>query len=105
MGLVLASAVLPGPGAYADEALRFRQAGWTAYKIHPPTRPEEDITVCAAVRDAVGDDYRLMLDATWSYRYDQALRSRRSASTGTRTRSRTMICSAACGCARSSTSR
>jgi L-alanine-DL-glutamate epimerase-like enolase superfamily enzyme len=68
------SAVLPAPRAYADEAVRFKEAGWTAYKIHPPTRPEDDIAVCAAVREAVGDDYRLMLDATWSYRYDQALR-------------------------------
>ena len=68
------SAVLPGPRAYADEAARYKEAGWTAYKIHPPTRPEEDVAVCAAVRKAVGDDYRLMLDSTWSYRYDQALR-------------------------------
>ena len=68
------SAVLPAPAAYADEAARFKEAGWTAYKIHPPTRPEEDALVCAAVRKAVGGDYRLMLDATWSYRYDQALR-------------------------------
>jgi L-alanine-DL-glutamate epimerase-like enolase superfamily enzyme len=68
------SAVLPGPRAYADEAVRFKEAGCTAYKIHPPSRPEEDVAVCAAVRKAVGDDYRLMLDATWSYRYDQALR-------------------------------
>jgi L-alanine-DL-glutamate epimerase-like enolase superfamily enzyme len=68
------SAVLPGPRPYADEAVSFKEAGWTAYKIHPPTRPEDDIAVCRAVRQAVGDDYRLMLDATWSYRYDQALR-------------------------------
>jgi L-alanine-DL-glutamate epimerase-like enolase superfamily enzyme len=68
------SAVLPGPRAYGDEAVRYKEAGWTAYKIHPPTRPEEDVAVCAAVREAVGEDYRLMLDATWSYRYDQALR-------------------------------
>jgi L-alanine-DL-glutamate epimerase-like enolase superfamily enzyme len=68
------SAVLSAPGAYADEATRFREAGWSAYKIHPPTRPDEDIAVCEAVRKALGEDYRLMLDATWSYRYDQALR-------------------------------
>lgn len=68
------SAVLPAPRAYADEATSFKEAGWTAYKIHPPTRPDEDIAVCAAVRKAVGDDHRLMLDSTWSYRYDEALR-------------------------------
>ena len=68
------SAVLGAPEAYAEEAARFQAAGWTAYKIHPPTRPEEDVRVCQAVRRAVGDDFRLMLDSTWSYRYDQALR-------------------------------
>jgi L-alanine-DL-glutamate epimerase-like enolase superfamily enzyme len=66
--------VLGAPEAYAEEAARFKAAGWSAYKIHPPTRPEEDIRVCQAVRRAVGDDFRLMLDSTWSYRYDQALR-------------------------------
>ncbi len=68
------SAVLPSPSAYAEEAARFKAEGWTAYKIHPPTRPEEDIRICQAVRAAVGPEFRLMLDSTWSYRYDQALR-------------------------------
>jgi L-alanine-DL-glutamate epimerase-like enolase superfamily enzyme len=68
------SAVLDGPEAYADEAVRFKEAGWTAYKIHPPGDPDEDIRICRAVRKAVGDDYRLMLDSTWSYDYPQAVR-------------------------------
>ncbi len=68
------SAVLPSPEAYAEEALSFRARGWGAYKIHPPTRWEMDIKVCEAVRRAVGDDYRLMLDSTWSYDYVAALR-------------------------------
>ena len=68
------SKVLSSKEAYAEEAVGFQQAGWTAYKIHPPTRWEEDITVCQAVRSAVGDNYTLMLDSTWSYRYEQALR-------------------------------
>ena len=68
------SAVLGSPEAYAKEAVQFKEQGWTAYKIHPPTRPEDDLRICEAVRKAVGDDYRLMLDCTWSYRYDQALR-------------------------------
>src|SRR3546814_18665355 len=33
-----------------------------------------DLAVCEAVRDAVGDDYKLMLDATWCYQYPEALR-------------------------------
>jgi L-alanine-DL-glutamate epimerase-like enolase superfamily enzyme len=68
------SQVLPAPAAYADQASMFKDAGWTAYKIHPPTDPDLDIRVCEAVRKAVGDEYRLMLNSTWSYRYDQALR-------------------------------
>ena len=68
------SAVLDSPEEYAEEAVRFRDAGWQAYKIHPPGEPEEDIRICEAVRRAVGDDYRIMLDSTWSYDYPAALR-------------------------------
>jgi L-alanine-DL-glutamate epimerase-like enolase superfamily enzyme len=68
------SAVLGDPEAYAEEAARFKREGWRAYKIHPPTDPGTDIRVCRAVREAVGEDYRLMLDPTWSYEYPDALR-------------------------------
>ena len=68
------SAVLASPEAYAEEAVAIRDAGWKAYKIHPPTVPEDDIAVCKAVREAVGDDYQIMLDSTWCYDYPQALR-------------------------------
>jgi L-alanine-DL-glutamate epimerase-like enolase superfamily enzyme len=68
------SAVLESPLAFADQALEFKERGWQAYKIHPPTRWREDIAVCEAVRKAVGDDYTLMLDPTWSYQYDEAMR-------------------------------
>ena len=68
------SAVLDSPQAYADEALRFRDTGWAAYKIHPPTRWREDIAVCEAVRRAVGNEYTIMLDSTWSYDFPAALR-------------------------------
>src|SRR5262249_54058547 len=67
------SAVLGSVEAYADEAKKFKAEGWTAYKIHPPTVPERDIAICRAVRRAVGDDYTVMLDSTWSYRYPEAL--------------------------------
>ena len=62
------------PQEYADQALYYEANGWAAYKIHPPQRWRDDIAVCGAVRDAVGDDYTLMLDSTWSYRYEEALR-------------------------------
>ena len=48
--------------------------GWRAYKIHPPQPWRDDIKVCEAVRMAVGDDYLVMLDSAWSYRYERALR-------------------------------
>lgn len=62
------------PEAYVEQALEVKEKGLAGYKIHPPTRWQEDIEVCAAVRKAVGDDYRLMLDSTWAYRYEEALR-------------------------------
>jgi len=60
--------------AYVEQALDFKARGWPAYKIHPPQRWQEDIRVCEAVRAAVGDDYVLMLDSTWGYHYEEALR-------------------------------
>src|SRR5258708_34549774 len=66
------SAVLKSPEAYAQEALEYKEYGWAAYKIHPPTRWQEDIKVCEAVRKAVGD-YTIMLDSTWSYDYPVAV--------------------------------
>jgi L-alanine-DL-glutamate epimerase-like enolase superfamily enzyme len=68
------SAVMPRAQDYVDEALRFREAGWTAYKIHPPCVPAKDVEICAAVKDAVGDSMVLMLDSMWSYGYEDALR-------------------------------
>ena len=70
----ISSAVLPDAGAYAQEARHYRDLNYAAYKIHPPQRWRDDIAVCEAVRQAVGDDYRLMLDATWGYDYPTALR-------------------------------
>ncbi|HYC47238.1 MAG TPA: enolase C-terminal domain-like protein [Burkholderiales bacterium] len=68
------SEVLPSKEAYADEAVRIREAGFHAYKIHPPAAWQQDIEICRHVRKAVGDSYRLMLDSTWSYNYVEALR-------------------------------
>lgn len=68
------SHILDSPEEYAEDAIRFKERGWTAYKLHPPATAAEDIRVCKAVRKAVGDDYRLMLDSTWSYDYPDALR-------------------------------
>ena len=74
IGAYASSQILDGTQAYAGEAAQFKADGWKAYKIHPPQNPDEDIKVCEAVRKAVGDDYTLMLDSTWSYRYHDAVR-------------------------------
>jgi L-alanine-DL-glutamate epimerase-like enolase superfamily enzyme len=68
------SEVLPSKEAYAEEAVRIKAQGFHAYKIHPPAVWQEDIEICRAVRKAVGDGYRVMLDSTWSYQYPEALR-------------------------------
>jgi len=70
----ISSAVLGSAQAYADEAQHYQALNLAAYKIHPPLPWRDDIRVCEAVRKAVGDDYLLMLDSTWSYDYATALR-------------------------------
>ena len=74
IGTYASSQLLPDAAAYVEQALHHKSNGWSAYKIHPPTDPDTDIAVCAAVRAAVGDDYPLMLDSTWSYDYPGALK-------------------------------
>ncbi len=59
---------------YAEEAIRFKEMGWTAHKIHPHGDPMYDIEICQAVREAVGDDMKLMLDSMWAYQYEDAMR-------------------------------
>jgi L-alanine-DL-glutamate epimerase-like enolase superfamily enzyme len=69
------------PEEYAEEALHWREQGWKAYKLHPPTapwrRPEvsirADIEACTVVRASVGDGMTLMLDSSWGYSYAEAL--------------------------------
>jgi L-alanine-DL-glutamate epimerase-like enolase superfamily enzyme len=74
IGAYASSQILDAREAYAEEAAQFKADGWKAYKIHPPQHPDEDIRVCEAVRRAVGDEFALMLDSTWSYRFADALR-------------------------------
>jgi L-alanine-DL-glutamate epimerase-like enolase superfamily enzyme len=58
------SPLLASREAYVEEALAIKEKGWAGYKIHPPTRWREDVAICRAVREAVGDQYTLMLDST-----------------------------------------
>ncbi len=65
---------LKTPQEFAHEAAKYSEAGWTAYKIHPPRDPVQDAKVATAVRQAVGDDMALMFDPVSAYTYEQALR-------------------------------
>jgi len=60
--------------AYCDEALHWKERGLLAYKLHISGDTAFDIAACTAVREAVGDDYVLMLDAGFSYSYPDALK-------------------------------
>ena len=75
---------LPGgldtPEAYARFALQCKARGYTALKMHtwmPPIPgapdPRRDAAACAAVREAVGPEMTLMLDAFHYYSREQAL--------------------------------
>jgi len=68
------SATLGAPEAYAEEALRMRQQGFRAYKIHPPAPPDSCIAACTEVRRAVGSDMALMLDPAGIYGFPDAVR-------------------------------
>ena len=78
---------LGGPEVYAAHALECQRQGFTAYKIHanicwnPRTRtpapqlpafPKEDVAICRAVREAVGDEMVLMLDPFGVYTLEEA---------------------------------
>lgn len=51
---------------YVEQALAVKEAGYRAYKTHPPLAHDADqnIALHRKIRDAVGPDYRLMVDAS-----------------------------------------
>jgi L-alanine-DL-glutamate epimerase-like enolase superfamily enzyme len=54
------------PEAYAAEAAAVADLGFTAYKMRPALGPEKDVEAVRLMRDAVGPDFDLMVDAhTW----------------------------------------
>jgi L-alanine-DL-glutamate epimerase-like enolase superfamily enzyme len=65
---------------FVTEVKRCKAEGFKAYKIHPPggTAPNEDsykldMEICTAVRQAVGDDFSLLLDPVGVYDRRQAV--------------------------------
>ena len=65
---------LDSPEAFAREAVEFKDAGWSAYKIHPPRNPKMDVNVAVAVRSAVGANMKLMFDPVSAYGFPDAVR-------------------------------
>jgi L-alanine-DL-glutamate epimerase-like enolase superfamily enzyme len=54
------------PEAYAAEARAIADLGFRAYKMRPALGPEKDVETVALMRQAVGPDFDLMVDAhTW----------------------------------------
>jgi len=59
---------------YVEEVLHWKERGAKAYKLHIPLPWQRDVAACTAVRDAVGPDFTLMLDASWAYDYPTAIK-------------------------------
>ena len=54
------------PEAYAAEAAAIADSGFRAYKMRPGAGPGEDLETVRLMREAVGPDFDLMVDAhTW----------------------------------------
>jgi L-alanine-DL-glutamate epimerase-like enolase superfamily enzyme len=58
---------------YVEEALRCKERGYKAYKLHPPGDPKKDVEARRSVRKAVGDEMALMLDPTGAYDHREAM--------------------------------
>lgn len=59
---------------YVEQALAIKEAGLHGYKLHPRQIWREDIAACQAVREAVGDDFNLMLDSRSAYDLGEAVK-------------------------------
>jgi L-alanine-DL-glutamate epimerase-like enolase superfamily enzyme len=68
------SLTLPSVGAFVEEALHYQGLGYQGYKMHVFGDPKKDIELCIKVREAVGHDWPLMVDAVSAYHYLDALK-------------------------------
>ncbi|SHH07170.1 L-alanine-DL-glutamate epimerase [Jatrophihabitans endophyticus] len=59
---------------FVDEALHYKEIGYQGYKLHVWGDARRDIGLVAAVRDAVGPDYPLMIDVAGNYQQHEALK-------------------------------
>ena len=69
------SATMHDHEAYIDEALAVKEAGYVGYKTHPPLDTDLDgiIRLHQRIREAVGPEFGLMLDASGHMDYPRAL--------------------------------
>ena len=59
---------------YVDQAIESKNAGYRAYKMHPPKDKALHIPMLEKCREAVGDDYTLMYDPAGIYSYGEAIK-------------------------------
>lgn len=78
MPLYASAGMYMPPEGYADQAAAIRDRGFKGYKYRPGLGYEDDLRTIRLVREAVGDDVEIMVDAhTWwkmgdaSYSFDQ----------------------------------
>ncbi len=63
--------------ALVDDALKARDTGFGGSKLKVGRRPHEDVARLAAVRDAVGPAFEIMVDANQAFQVDEAIRRAR----------------------------
>jgi L-alanine-DL-glutamate epimerase-like enolase superfamily enzyme len=59
---------------FAEEAVKYKDMGYQGYKIHVWGDAKKDLGLTTAVREAVGDDFPLMIDVAGNYNQVEALR-------------------------------
>lgn len=62
------------PGDSVDEAFRYIESGFKAFKLKIGFGVDEDIKLIRSIREAVGDDVRIMADANGAYNASAARR-------------------------------
>ena len=60
--------------ALAEEALMYKEQGYSAIKMKVGLGIEKDIQNVLAVKKAIGDDVKLAIDANHAYNFREALR-------------------------------
>ena len=63
--------------ALVEDALRARASGFGGCKLKVGRSPQQDVRRLATVREAVGADFEIMVDANQAFRVDEAIRRAR----------------------------